>query len=95
MKILSVVIKIKPEHQDFVRAEYLKVLAPTRKEKGCLFYELHEVVEDPCTLMFYEAWETVEDWQNHNGNDHIVNLKAVTDGMFVEKIFYDLKKFDN
>ncbi len=33
-----------------------KLVPETRKEKGCIQYDLHISVEDPASFAFYERW---------------------------------------
>ena len=40
-------MKLKKDKIDFVKQELLKILEPTRKEQGCLKYDLHQDLEDP------------------------------------------------
>lgn len=41
-----------------LRAELLALVAPARRERGCLSYDLHRSTEDPAQFMFYENWES-------------------------------------
>jgi quinol monooxygenase YgiN len=63
--------KPKPGKSDEVRRLLLGFTAPTRKEKGCVFYDLHENPDDPEDLTFIEEWETVEDLDAHGQSTHI------------------------
>ncbi len=63
------------------RVEQLKtmltsLIEPTRKEKGCISYELLQNTDDPADFTFVEEWESREDLQVHLKSDH---LTAVVD----------------
>jgi quinol monooxygenase YgiN len=45
--------------------------APTRQEKGCVYYDLHENTGDPEDLTFIEEWESEEDLDAHGKSAHI------------------------
>ena len=45
--------------------------APTRQEKGCVFYDLHENSADPEDLTFIEEWESEADLDAHGESAHI------------------------
>ena len=45
--------------------------AATRKEKGCIAYDLFESLTDPQTLIFVERWETREDLTAHSKSSHL------------------------
>jgi len=56
---------------EFVKQELIKLIEPTQSEKGCINYDLHQNNEDISHFMFYENWESYEDWQNHMKTSHI------------------------
>ena len=63
--------KPKPGKLAEVRRLLLDFTDPTRKEKGCVFYDLHENPNDPEDLTFIEEWETVGDLDAHGQSIHI------------------------
>lgn len=58
-KALPMIVKfeVKKDKIDFVKNELIKILEPTRKEIGCLRYDLHQDIDNPSIFMFYEIWE--------------------------------------
>jgi quinol monooxygenase YgiN len=46
----------KPGKEDELRAALAGLLAPTRKEAGCINYDLHSSPEDPAKFLFHENW---------------------------------------
>ena len=73
-------IHTKEGKEDFVKAELLKLIDVTRKEAGCLQYELHSDNEDPKHFTFYETWENRELWQQHMNAPHLTAYVEATDG---------------
>ena len=57
-KPLTVVaqIKAKPGKEDQVRQELLSLVAPSRKDAGCLNYDLHQATDNSALFLFYENW---------------------------------------
>ena len=49
-------IKAKPGKEDQVRQELLSLVAPSRKDAGCLNYDLHQGTNDPTLFLFHENW---------------------------------------
>ncbi|KPF72527.1 hypothetical protein IP69_01040 [Bosea sp. AAP35] len=43
----------------------------TRREQGCLAYEIHESLTQPGRFVSYESWETRADIDRHMGSDHM------------------------
>ncbi|ABV35463.1 lipoprotein [Shewanella sediminis HAW-EB3] len=80
MSVLTVVARIeaKQDRVELVRSELLKLIEPTRKEQGCLQYDLHQDNERPELFVFYEGWESKVLLQTHLASGHIeAYLKAV------------------
>src|ERR1017187_251557 len=57
-KSLTVVaqIKAKPGKEGQVRQELLSLVAPSRKDAGCLNYDLHQALDNPALFLFHENW---------------------------------------
>lgn len=57
-KTLTVVaqIKAKPGKEGQVRQELLSLVAPSRKDAGCVNYDLHQAVDNPAMFLFHENW---------------------------------------
>lgn len=81
---IALVVKfdIKPDYLNQAKTELLKILEPTRKEEGCLLYELHQDLDNPNVLMFYEIWETKEAWKKHDLMPHINQFRKATKDCF-------------
>lgn len=73
-------VTAKPNKIEFVKEELVKLIAPTRAEKGCLQYDLHQDNENPAYFMFYENWESRDLWQEHMAAPHLKEYRATTDG---------------
>jgi quinol monooxygenase YgiN len=63
-------------HQYNLRAEQEKLVAETRKEKGCELYELNQSLDDSRILIFVERWSTEEDWKAHMEGQAVANFRA-------------------
>ena len=57
-KSLTVIaqIKAKPGKESHVRQELLSLVAPSRKDAGCLNYDLHQALDNPALFLFHENW---------------------------------------
>ena len=82
-KALTIVARIKsrPGKQDALAAELIKLVAPTLVEDGCLQYDLHRDCEDPGNFLFFENWETKEQWQAHMESPQLKAYMAVADDL--------------
>lgn len=61
----------KPGKLQEARQLLLGFTVPTRAEKGCQFYDLHENAADPEDLTFIEEWDSDEDLDLHGQSAHI------------------------
>ncbi len=64
----------KPEKREELRAILEAQVAPTRAEPGCINYDFHVDVDDPCCFVFYENWRSREDLGRHMQMPHLKPL---------------------
>ncbi len=66
-KPLTVVaqIKAKPGKETQVRQELLALVAPSRKDAGCLNYDLHQALDNPALFLFHENWTSKTHLDQH------------------------------
>jgi quinol monooxygenase YgiN len=74
--ILTAMVKAKPGQEDAVKEALLSLVEPTRKEPGCLLYNLHQSKTDPTLFMFYEQWASQEALDAHGKTPHMRALGA-------------------
>jgi len=82
-KNLTLIAKItaKEGHSNFVKKELLKLIEPSRKEDGCLFYDLHTDNENHNVFVFYETWQSKAHWEKHNEATPLAEFLKATDGL--------------
>jgi quinol monooxygenase YgiN len=66
-KKVTVVARIRAKEgmQEKVKQELMSLVGPTRSEKGCIHYELHQSIENKSLFMFYENWASKQDLDKH------------------------------
>ena len=86
MKTLTVIaiIKAKPGKEAEVRAELLALVPITRKEPGCINYDLHLSTENPGHFAFHENWTSQQHLADHLARPHLVALAAKGAELFAE-----------
>jgi quinol monooxygenase YgiN len=67
------------EHLDRVLELYGWLVAETRKEPGCVSYELLQRQDDPRELMLVEEWQSQEHLDAHTRTPHFVTIVAELD----------------
>ena len=92
--ILTAVVKAKPGQEDAVKEILVALVEPTRKEPGCLCYNLHQSKADKTQFMFYEQWASKEGLDSHSKMPYMKalggKLKDKTEPLGI--VFYELLK---
>ena len=68
---LVVVFRAAAGRVDDLRTALLDLTVATRAEEGCVLYDLHEDVNDPDVLAFYEIWATPAAHAAHDEAPHV------------------------
>ena len=50
----------------------------SRKEEGCIKYDLHQSIDDPDTFLFYEIWTGEEALALHANSDFMNASRKIT-----------------
>jgi quinol monooxygenase YgiN len=72
--VLTAMVKVKPGQEEAVKEVLLALVDPTRKESGCLCYNLHQSKSDKTQFMFYEQWASKEALDAHGKTPHMKAL---------------------
>ena len=71
----------------------LKTLAEaSRKEEGCIQYDMHLDNEDPSLIMFYETWETKALWLEHMKSEHLKVHNTAAEGCIAKLALHEMTK---
>lgn len=74
-------ITAKPGLQLQVREVLLDLVTQTRKEKGCINYDLHQSQADPREFVMYENWESAADLDAHARSEHLRAFGKIAGGL--------------
>jgi quinol monooxygenase YgiN len=81
---MAVLLTVKEGAGAKLEAAFAKAIPPTRKEKGCIAYDLNHDTEKETRYVVYERWKSIADLQAHLKSAHITALldeiKDVIDG---------------
>lgn len=72
---LTVIIKSKIESTEELKSFLLDMVNNSRKEKGCLQYDLHQSIVDN-TFIFHEEWLDQTSLDKHNLQSYITDFSA-------------------
>jgi quinol monooxygenase YgiN len=82
---LVVTLRAKEGQHLLLEAELRALVAPTRKEEGCMQYDLHRGADQPGTFLFHEVWETREHHVAHTRTPHFLRWNARKDSLLATK----------
>lgn len=82
---LVVHLRARAGHEPFLEAELRALVAPTRKEDGCLRYDLHRAAEGTGAYLLHEVWESREHHTAHTKTDHFLRWNARKDALLASR----------
>lgn len=78
-------LKTTPENQQVFAASAHDCIAETRKEAGCISYDLHQSVSDANTFVFVERWQDRASLEAHFKTPHLAEWRATAGPLIVDK----------
>lgn len=91
LTIVATITAVKGE-EDFIAKQLNSLVEPTRAEKGCIQYDLHQSNEDPAVFLFFELWESRDLWQDHMNSSHIKANGNATNGKIVNVELHEMNQ---
>ncbi len=82
---LVVTLRAKEGQHVLLEAELRALITPTRKEEGCLQYDLHRCADQPGTFLFHEVWETRAHHTAHTRTPHYLRWNARKDALLASR----------
>ena len=77
-------IRAKPGQEEQVKGALLALCAPTRVEKGCINYDLHQSQDDSALFAFHENWVSKNDLDVHLQSPHVQAFLKRIDELLAE-----------
>jgi quinol monooxygenase YgiN len=82
---LAVIMHAKPSQELLLQAELTALVRPTRKEEGCLLYDLHRSADIPGDFLFFEIWASREAHAAHKQTPHFLRWNARKDTLLASR----------
>lgn len=82
---LIVLLRARTGHEPFLEAELRALVPPTRKEDGCLQYDLHRAADGSGAYLLHEVWESREHHTAHTKTDHFLRWNARKDALLATR----------
>jgi quinol monooxygenase YgiN len=78
------IVRAKSGKEQEVKKILLGLRGPTRAEKGCINYDLHQSLDDPALFMFHENWASQSDLEAHSQSPHLQDWRKRAPEMIVD-----------
>jgi quinol monooxygenase YgiN len=78
---LVVILRAKEGQEGLLEAELRALIAPTRREEGCLTYDLHRALDTPGAFLLHEVWATPDHHRLHPKTPHFLRWDARKDAL--------------
>lgn len=75
-------IRAKRGMEERTQAALMSLIEPTRREMGCVNYDLHVSVDNPALFIFYENWTSKSALDQHLLSDHLAKVRAQAEALF-------------
>jgi quinol monooxygenase YgiN len=82
---LAVLLRAKEGQHLLLEAELRALVGPSRKEEGCLQYDLHRGADQPATFLLHEVWESRDHHTAHTRTDHFLRWNARKDSLLASR----------
>jgi quinol monooxygenase YgiN len=67
-------LRCEPANREKVRKLALQFVEPARLEAGCLYYDLHQKIDDPNTFFIFDGWTNQDALDRHANNPHVAEV---------------------
>lgn len=82
---LIVVLRAREGQETLLEAELRALVGPSRKEEGCIRYDLHRSVDTPGALLLHEVWASREAHTEHTHTPHFLRWNARKDALLASR----------
>jgi quinol monooxygenase YgiN len=84
---VTLMVRLYPrEGQEILLEPELRALVgPTRKEDGCLIYDLYRSAELPIAFLLHEVWASREHHARHTNTSHFLRWNARKDALLASR----------
>src|SRR5580692_7263015 len=84
---VTLIVQLRPRdgQEMLLEAELRALVGPTRKEDGCLTYDLHRSAEGPAAFLLDEVWASREAHSRHCNTSHFLRWNARKDALLASR----------
>jgi quinol monooxygenase YgiN len=82
---LIVLLRAREGQETLLEAELRALVVPTRKEDGCLTFDLHRSVDTPGAFLLHEVWASRDAHTEHTHTPHFLRWNARKDALLASR----------
>jgi quinol monooxygenase YgiN len=84
---VTLIVQLRPREgqETLLEAELRALVGPTRKEDGCLTYDLHRSADAPSAFLLHEVWASREAHALHTNTPHFLRWNARKDSLLASR----------
>jgi quinol monooxygenase YgiN len=84
---VTLIVQLRPRdgQETLLEAELRALVGPTRKEEGCLTYDLHRSADAPSAFLLHEIWASREAHSRHTNTPHFLRWNARKDALLASR----------
>jgi quinol monooxygenase YgiN len=82
---LIVLLRAREGQETLLEAELRALVSPSRREEGCLTYNLHRAIDTPGALLLHEVWTSREAHTEHTHTPHFLRWNARKDALLASR----------
>jgi quinol monooxygenase YgiN len=82
---LIVILRAREGQETLLEAELRALVGPSRREEGCLTYNLHRAIDTPGALLLHEVWSSREAHTEHTHTQHFLRWNARKDSLLASR----------
>src|SRR5437016_4440530 len=82
---LIVILRARQGQETLLEAELRALVNPSRREEGCLAYNLHRSIDTPGGLLLHEVWASRQAHTEHTHTPHFLRWNARKDALLASR----------
>src|SRR5439155_7357087 len=82
---LMVILRAREGQETPLEAELRALVSPSRREEGCLTYNLHRSIDTPGALLLHEVWTSRQAHTEHTHTPHFLRWNARKDALLASR----------
>jgi quinol monooxygenase YgiN len=84
--IIVLLLHLKPGREALVLEDTRSVRDRSRREAGCLLFDIYRLADDPGQLFLHEVWESRDAMEAHASNFHTSRFRAAINAYLEDPI---------